>query len=146
MDQTNERLVFDRIVHNCCEKREKPQYFLVSPKLLPGMRAMDDDLVTVLLVINGPGITNKWDFSKRDLVVPSVYYFQRTWPRLVLPCVVLSLATVLHTLRAQRSAQDGQDGAEGEGRTAAGARKRAQESSSTSTSSKRSMSFREKEG
>lgn len=90
MDQTNERLVFDRIVHNCCEKREKPQYFLVSPKLLPGMRAMDDDLVTVLLVMNGPGITNDWDFSKRDLVLPSVYCFQRTLSCLVLPCPVVS--------------------------------------------------------
>ena len=86
MDQTNERLVFDRIVHNCCEKREKPQYFLVSPKLLPGMRAMDDDLVTVLLVINGPGITNDWNFSKRDLVLPSVYCFQGASPCLVLSC------------------------------------------------------------
>ena len=65
MDQTNERMVFDRIVHNCCEREDKPQYFLVTPKLLHGLRAMDDDQVTVLLVFNGPGISDKWQLSKK---------------------------------------------------------------------------------
>ena len=61
MDQTNERLVFDRIVQNCCcEKEAKSQYFLVTPKLLQGLRSIDNDHVTVLLVLNGPGISNKW--------------------------------------------------------------------------------------
>lgn len=36
MDERNERLVFDRIVQSCCHERNKPQYFLVSPKLLQG--------------------------------------------------------------------------------------------------------------
>ena len=36
MDERNERLVFDRIVQSCCHERSKPQYFLVSPKLLQG--------------------------------------------------------------------------------------------------------------
>lgn len=28
MDESNERLVFDRIVKSCCGDRSKPQYFL----------------------------------------------------------------------------------------------------------------------
>ena len=36
MDERNERLVFDRIVQSCCSEKNKPQYFLVSPKLLQG--------------------------------------------------------------------------------------------------------------
>ena len=70
MDQSNERMVFDRIVHNCCEREDKLQYFLVTPKLLHGLRAIDDDQVTVLLVFNGPGISDKWQLSKkRDPIV-----------------------------------------------------------------------------
>ena len=51
MDERNERLVFDQIVQSCCSSvagaadnepvlklKEKPQYFLVSPKLLQGLR------------------------------------------------------------------------------------------------------------
>merc|ERR1712167_314890 len=38
MDERNERLVFDRIVSTCCDGVSKPQYFLVSPKLLQGLR------------------------------------------------------------------------------------------------------------
>jgi hypothetical protein len=34
----------------------KPQYFLVSPKLLPALRSMDNDDVTALMVWNGPGV------------------------------------------------------------------------------------------
>mmetsp|Transcript_8903 Transcript_8903/g.8810 ORF Transcript_8903/g.8810 Transcript_8903/m.8810 type:complete len:1147 (-) Transcript_8903:579-4019(-) len=62
MDERNERLVFDRIVQSCCGSKaeKKPQYFLVSPKLLQGLRAMDADDVTVLLVWNGPGVQTKW--------------------------------------------------------------------------------------
>lgn len=62
MDERNERLVFDRIVQSCCGNKEKPQYFLVSPKLLQGLRSMQHDDVTVLLVWNGPGIAKKWHF------------------------------------------------------------------------------------
>jgi hypothetical protein len=65
MDERNERLVFDRIVQSCCSDKSKlvaakPQYFLVSPKLLQGLRAMEHDDVTVLLVWNGPGVKSKW--------------------------------------------------------------------------------------
>lgn len=77
MDERNERLVFDRIVRNCCcdsqmvssevhgpstnrKIKLKPQYFLVSPKLLPGLRAMEHDDVTVLLVLNGPDVQCDW--------------------------------------------------------------------------------------
>jgi hypothetical protein len=64
MDATNERLVFDRIVKNCCDaERPKPQYFLVTPKLLQGLRAMDNPHVTVLLVFNGAGIPKLWDMT-----------------------------------------------------------------------------------
>ena len=65
MDERNERLVFDIIVRNSCVSKEerllnalayKPQYFLVSPKLLQGLRAMESDGVTVLMIWNGPGV------------------------------------------------------------------------------------------
>jgi chromosome segregation ATPase len=64
MDERNERLVFDIIVrHSCISSEEKalkatarkPQYFLVSPKLLQGLKAMESRGVTVLMVWNGPG-------------------------------------------------------------------------------------------
>lgn len=63
MDERNERLVFDIIVRNSCLSEverstavRKPQYFLVSPKLLQGLRSMESDGVTVLMVWNGPGV------------------------------------------------------------------------------------------
>jgi hypothetical protein len=46
-----------------CSVLQKPQYFLVSPKLLEGLRAMDNNDVTVLLVWNGPGVASKWQFG-----------------------------------------------------------------------------------
>lgn len=64
MDERNERLVFDRIVQSCCGDNTKPQYFLVSPKLLPGLRSMDHNDITVLLVFNGPGIAQTWHLSE----------------------------------------------------------------------------------
>lgn len=67
MDERNERMVFDRIVQSCCHdpskgalQRPKPQYFLVTPKLLPGIRSMQHDDVTVLMVYNGPGLHFDW--------------------------------------------------------------------------------------
>ena len=63
MDESNERLVFDRIVKSCCGDASKPQYFLVTPKLLQGLGAMNNEDVTVLLVWNGPGTLNKWTFE-----------------------------------------------------------------------------------
>jgi hypothetical protein len=63
MDERNERLVMDRIVQTCCTGSNKPQYFLVSPKLLQGLQALNHDDVTILLVWNGPGIKSKWKFE-----------------------------------------------------------------------------------
>jgi hypothetical protein len=40
------------------EQRQHSQYFLVSPKLLQGLKALDNDDVTVLLVLNGPGLNS----------------------------------------------------------------------------------------
>ena len=66
MDERNERLVFDRIVQSCChdpsqpQQKPKPQYFLVTPKLLPAMRSMQHDDITVLMVYNGPGLQFDW--------------------------------------------------------------------------------------
>jgi chromosome segregation ATPase len=65
MDERNERLVFDRIVKCCTESKignedMQPQYFLVSPKLLPALRSMNSPDVTVLLVWNGQGVNTKW--------------------------------------------------------------------------------------
>jgi chromosome segregation ATPase len=50
MDERNERLVFSRIVANSANV----QYFLVTPKLLPGLTAMEMEHVTVLFVFNAP--------------------------------------------------------------------------------------------
>ena len=63
MDDRNERLVIDRIVKNCCSINKSPQYFLVSPKLLPGLRALEHDSVTALVVCNGPGALLDWDLK-----------------------------------------------------------------------------------
>lgn len=59
MDERNERLVFSRIVANST----KNQYFLVTPKLLPGLTAMEMDHVTVLFVFNAPELLpfDRWD-------------------------------------------------------------------------------------
>ena len=63
MDERNERLDFDRIVSTCCGNISMPQYFLVSPKLLQGLNAMDHSDVTVLLVFNGPGVKSTWNLK-----------------------------------------------------------------------------------
>ena len=64
VDESNERLVFDRVVKSCCGDASKPQYFLVTPKLLQGLGAMCNDDVTVLLLWNGPGTATKWSFAE----------------------------------------------------------------------------------
>ena len=60
MDERNERLVFDRIVQSCCGSGARSQYFLISPKLLQGLRSMDNEDTTVLMIWNGPGVMHKW--------------------------------------------------------------------------------------
>jgi uncharacterized membrane protein YgcG len=52
MDPHNERLVFSRIVRNSCGP-DRPQFFLITPKLLQGLVAMDNRYVTVLFIMNG---------------------------------------------------------------------------------------------
>ncbi|CAN0149681.1 unnamed protein product, partial [Phaeothamnion confervicola] len=52
MDPNNERLVFSRIVRNSCGPG-RPQYFLITPKLLQGLTAMEHEDVTVLTIFNG---------------------------------------------------------------------------------------------
>lgn len=64
MDERNERLVFDRIVQSCCEGVVKPQYFLVSPKLLQGLRAMSHANCTALMVWNGGGVFARWQLPQ----------------------------------------------------------------------------------
>uniref|UniRef100_A0A7S2SUR7 Structural maintenance of chromosomes protein 5 n=2 Tax=Rhizochromulina marina TaxID=1034831 RepID=A0A7S2SUR7_9STRA len=65
MDERNERIVFRRIVENSTGP-ESPQYFLITPKLLQGLTAMEHDDVTVLVVFNGPWNIRKhtdWDLK-----------------------------------------------------------------------------------
>lgn len=57
MDEPNERQVFKRIVENSIDKPNgplRPQYFLITPKLLQGLTAMEKEDVTVHFVMNGP--------------------------------------------------------------------------------------------
>lgn len=60
LDERNERLVFKRIVKNstlapgAVQNDHSGQYFLITPKLLPNLEGMDNPLVTVLVVLNGP--------------------------------------------------------------------------------------------
>lgn len=59
LDERNERLVFKRIVKNSTSAPERGftdhsgQYFLITPKLLPNLEAMDTEGVNVLFVLNG---------------------------------------------------------------------------------------------
>lgn len=64
MDELNERLAIDRVVSSCCGDPRKPQYFFVTPKLLQGLRAMDNPDVTCLIVFNGPGVKSKFTFAQ----------------------------------------------------------------------------------
>jgi chromosome segregation ATPase len=64
MDERNERLVFDQIVTSSTGASIDSQYFLVSPKLLQGLRSMEHEDVTVLMIWNGPGVRSKWQLSE----------------------------------------------------------------------------------
>jgi chromosome segregation ATPase len=68
MDERNERLVFDQIVQSSTidtvSASRSHQYFLISPKLLQGLRSMDHPDVTVLMVWNGAGVDkHRWQLS-----------------------------------------------------------------------------------
>lgn len=60
LDERNERLVFSRIVANSCRApgatptEHSGQYFLITPKLLPNLTAMEEEAMTLLFVFNGP--------------------------------------------------------------------------------------------
>jgi structural maintenance of chromosomes protein 5 len=56
MDPKNERMIFDRIVeqsNSSSAKQSTPQYFLVTPKLLPNLNYTAASNITVLFVFNG---------------------------------------------------------------------------------------------
>lgn len=69
MDATNERHIFNQIVKSCEDKRndeqgnvlEPPQYFVVTPKLLPNLRYTNR--VTVFNVYNGPFMLDQTEFD-----------------------------------------------------------------------------------
>jgi len=63
MDPTNERRVFELLAQ--ASLIEMPQYFIVTPKLLPGLRYPDDTCVHV--VFNGPWMIpqSKWDLQQQ---------------------------------------------------------------------------------
>ena len=64
-------LVFKRIVENSVDhpgKPPRPQYFLITPKLLQGLTAMENEQVTVLFVFNGPHNLNKPNGDRWDLM------------------------------------------------------------------------------
>ncbi len=62
MDAANERRVFDLLVRTSCDERSA-QYFLLTPKLLPGLNYHRN--MTVLVVNNGPGMCSsaEWDVA-----------------------------------------------------------------------------------
>ncbi|CAM9825805.1 unnamed protein product, partial [Hapterophycus canaliculatus] len=68
MDPKNERQVFSRIVLNSCGP-ERKQYFLITPKLLQGLVAMDNPDMTVIFIMNGvTSITGTDDHTMRNFI------------------------------------------------------------------------------
>lgn len=51
MDPHNERMIFDVVAESAC-RPGVPQYFLITPKLLPDLKLTKD--MTILCVFNGP--------------------------------------------------------------------------------------------
>lgn len=75
LDERNERLVFSRIVENSTKAptdKNDPsshcgQYFLITPKLLPNLTAMEQEGITVHCIFNGPKNFNHfsdWDIDR----------------------------------------------------------------------------------
>jgi chromosome segregation ATPase len=70
LDERNERLVFKRIVANSTAPPKNPhnpldhsgQYFLITPKLLPGLVDMENDGVTIQIVYNGKWMIDYWGY------------------------------------------------------------------------------------
>jgi len=65
MDPKNERMIFDQIVKSS-ETVDTPQYFLVTPKLLPGLKYTP--AVTVLFVFNGPWLCQRLSWEPKEFV------------------------------------------------------------------------------
>ena len=63
MDATNERRVFELLVRTSCHETSA-QYFLLTPKLLPGLDY--SPRMNVLIVNNGPGMLHhsQWDMAR----------------------------------------------------------------------------------
>ena len=59
MDPTNERMIFEEVTKTACLPTQ-PQFFLITPKLLPGLKFTPQ--MTVHCVMNGPWMLEsaKW--------------------------------------------------------------------------------------
>lgn len=66
MDAQNERRIWEQVVR-AASKEDTPQYFLVTPKLLPDLTYTED--MVVLVVFNGPANMNQeqWERSLRKM-------------------------------------------------------------------------------
>jgi len=60
MDPYNERMIFQQVVECACHPG-RPQYFLITPKLLPDLYFAPQ--VTVLCVFNGPWMIPQKDWA-----------------------------------------------------------------------------------
>ena len=80
MDAKNERFVFEQIVQ-ACSKDGASQYFLVTPKLLPGIVAEGGSRVKALATCNGHGSFNS---CCQQLLSPCCTAF--VGPSLVVTC------------------------------------------------------------
>lgn len=56
MDPTNERMIFEEVSKSACRPGQ-PQFFLITPKLLPGLVYTPE--MTVLCVMNGPWMVDQ---------------------------------------------------------------------------------------
>jgi chromosome segregation ATPase len=65
MDPNNEKMIFDRVSHQATMP-DTPQYFLITPKLLPNLRF--DPSITVLCVFNGPWQLSQSEFKLENLL------------------------------------------------------------------------------
>jgi chromosome segregation ATPase len=62
MDPHNERMIFERVVHNATS-RDHPQYFLITPKLLPDLHFTKE--MVVLFILNGPWVTTQSEWKNQ---------------------------------------------------------------------------------
>ena len=65
MDSTNERRVFELLVETSCY-RSSSQYFLLTPKLLPGLEF--SPRMNLLIVFNGPNMCNSQDWNMTEIL------------------------------------------------------------------------------